>query len=285
MKKNRSFRLFWPTLIVTSLPAFSLLACGGKKVENGKDPIEQNAVVIDLDSASSAQAVFGQMDQSFKIFMPKRGDQMMTPVTDGKDDQKYVSEADFEVLKGYINKIDFSKPKLVLKSSGQQQEFDLSKISGALAKVKQELALGYQAVKTTKEVNDIVADTINKPANNLTAITNHAIGTLLATKLVSFAAIPGNGFTYYNDMLQEYHVLSYAVSQSNVWKNWMTGKKYALVKAPQDMSAEPEAISVSPGDLYDQGDKIEFSLPKPTNQNEMNNWEAQLVLSIIKFVA
>ncbi len=250
--------------------------------EGDKD--NKKTEVIDLTKHINVKSMLNEVNQHLNIFMPQLATEFVKLET--KLGPKFISEKSFNNLKSYTSGINKSNLRFIeFQFNGEKYTWDLNPIMTQIKIIQEKLALGYDKTMLLEYKNKKMTEAIGGVIPNMAAITNKILGRILSLQLTSFMAIPSEGYENYLNMLDGYHDFTWNFTQSNIYKKWVQENKspnfYSLVK-------NDSSYNVAPGEEFDDPEmEREFNSlwrlldPKPKFPKELNNLEAQLVLSIL----
>lgn len=280
-------KLLWiGSAIVALSPMTSLVACSGqnkndKEVDKEKDKenIKKHSFVFDLEKLISVEDLLNEFNKITNVFMEKPAHELIPYLN--KD--PIISQDSFEQLKTYTNKIKFNYLDLTFKFKNQKVVISLEAIKTQIDSIKTKMDLGYEKIMNSSYVQKKMIEALdeNVTMSNMPSILNNLLGTQFSMKMMGFMAIPDNGYDNYLNMMDAYHEFSWSLSQSKPYQQWIKTLKQPHYKL---LDKDFKYLNVAHGEKYDAKEealeKEDFTMPMPNKPKELNNLEAQLVLSL-----
>ncbi len=263
------------TLAVIATPIATVISCG-------EDVNDLN--IIDLNEIKSPKELIAKINAKLNNVMPEKA----TMLADAKTATNGGAEKIFNKIANYVNKIKSDTDKIILKFNGSEVIWDLSGLNQTIKDVQKSISLGYSKIVPQKSMGDLAKLENPSMAVYPIAQSKDDLGrTMTGMGLMAFSNMPPNGFASYNKMLNEYHKLAFQFINTKTYKEWIKGKTFELASDIDTMKNTSNIEKVQPGQKYDDNSFRKMPLTPLQKSKEYtqegNNFEAQWVLSIMKF--
>lgn len=270
--------------LMTAFPTLTQSASSNHE----QDGLSKHDVLINLEDHQTVSSMLSALNKQLNIFMPLAANKYVAYETQ-KESNKFISQTSFNNLVSYTSNLNFSNPRVGFQFQGNTLIYDFTKVQNEVQIIKQKLQHGYEnSMPSSYRTKKMMEAIFNKLPNMATMI-GAMMGMNFGLEMTGFMAIPNEGYDNYLNMLDAYHNFTWSFLQSTVYQNWLDfHQNKPIYQLMNKQNGQFKSYEVRAGQEFDAANaksKFGITTGKPKFENELNNLEAQLVLSITNLYA